>query len=263
MQRWKLALISWLSAIIIAWGNNGGIAQINVQLVDVISAPNHTVSIPLLTSDLSGYDIISYQFEVLFDSLVIRAVGVSVEGTIAAPWGHPAVNLDSTGRMIVGNFGTQALSSGDTLLKLLFNVVGNPGDTSLIVLKEFQFNNGSPSAWLKNGRLKVEMPSGVARGHSPSVPRQMISLSNSPEPFPDRTAIHVRQLPAGPIEIDIFNILGQRVKHLGSLIPEHAQIELFWDATNQYGDPVPAGIYFCVVTQFNQILAVDRMICIK
>lgn len=263
MQRWKLGLISWLSAIIIAWGINGGVAQVTIKVADVAAKPNSSASIPLLVSDLSNYEIISYQFEVLFDSLVVQAAGVAVEGTVAAPWGSPAVNLDSAGRMIVGNFGTRALSAGDTLIKLIYTVVGKPGDTSAIVLKYFQFNNGNPAVQSKNGRLVVQSFSDVARGQSHGVPQRSIHLFNWPEPFHDRTAIQMTQLPPGSIEIEIFNILGQRIKRLGPFDANRSQVQIDWDGTDQLGDSVPSGIYFCMVRQFNQILAVDRMIFIK
>lgn len=262
MQRWKLGLILVLSAIIIAWGINGGFAQVKVTLADVAATPKSTASVAMLVSDLASFEIISYQFEILYDSLVIRANGVIVEGTMTEPWGSPAVNLDSAGRVIVGNFGTRPLAPGDTLLKLIFAVVGMPGDTSAIILKEFQFNNGSPNAILKNGRLKVLWPSGVAQP-SPAVPRQAIYLSNSPEPFYDHTTIQMIQLPPGAIDIEIFNVMGQRIKRLGNFDPTRSRLEIEWDATDQQGEPVPAGVYFCMVRQFNRILAVDRMIFIK
>ncbi|MDZ7332986.1 MAG: T9SS type A sorting domain-containing protein [candidate division KSB1 bacterium] len=262
MQRWKLGRIFVLSAIIIAWGINDGFAQVKVTIADVAATPKSTASVAMLVSDLSNYEIISYQFEILYDSLVARAKGVAVEGTITAPWGSPAVNLDSAGRMLVGNFGTRPLSPGDTLLKLIFAVVGLPGDTSTIILKDFQFNNGNPMALSKNGRLKVLSPSGVAQP-SPIVPRKAIYLSNSPEPFCDRTTIQMIQPSPGAIDIEIYNVLGQRIKRLGNFDSNRSLLEIDWDATDQQGGPVPAGIYFCMVRQFNRILAVDRMIFIK
>ncbi len=263
MQRWKLGLIAGLSAIIIAWGINDGVAQIYVKVPDVTCAPDDTISIPILVSDFSCCEIISYQFEVRFDSAVIRALGASAEGTITASWGNPAVNLDSAGRMIVGNFGTHGMPAGDTLVKLIFRVLGKPGDTCAIVLKEFQFNNGNPSAVVKDGRLEVRSPTGVENRQSRSVPRSTIWLSNSPEPLRDRTVIQLKELPLGPIEIEIFNILGQRIKQLGKFNHHLHQLEVEWDATDQRGQPVPPGIYFCMLKQFNRILAVDRMIVIK
>jgi len=144
MQGSKILLKLWISLIIIAWGKNDGFSQIYVTVPDIKTGQDSTILVPVLVSDLSDYNIISFQFEVFFDSLVIKAEGVSVVNTLTAPWGNAAVNVYSEGRMIVGAFGTTALTTGDTLLNLIFKVIAKPGNSTSIILKDFRFNNGNP-----------------------------------------------------------------------------------------------------------------------
>ncbi len=264
MQRLKVLLILWISLIAIAWGINDGFSQVYVTVPDIKTGQDSTILVPVLVSNLSAYDIIAFQFNVFFDSLVIKAVGVSTANTITAPWGNAATNTDSEGKMIVGAYGITALTTGDTLLKLIFKVIGKPGDSTSIILKDFRFNNGNPNAIVDNGSLEIMQQSGIkSRNPLMTIPQTMQLLYNYPEPFQDRTSIVINLPQSAQVEIEIFNILGQNIKHLGINLITGSQLKIEWNATNNQGIQVPPGMYFCVVRQSNKIVAVDRMILVN
>jgi hypothetical protein len=264
MQRSKILLMLSISLIIIAWGKNDAFSQVYVTVPDVQTEQDSTILVPVLVSDLSSYGIISYQFEVFFDSLVIKAKGVSAVNTLTAPWGNAVANTDSAGKMIVGAFGVSVLTAGDTLLNLVFEVVAKPGDSTSIILKDFRFNNGNPTAIVDNGSLEIMLQSGIAnRKPAAMIPQKMQLLYNYPEPFQDRTSIVVNLIQSAPVEIEIFNILGQNIKHFGINLITAGQLQIDWNATHNQGVRVPPGVYFCVVRQSNKTIAVDRMILVN
>lgn len=262
MQRSKLYLIFSISLIIIAWGRNNGCGQVNVKIPDVKTVKD-TVSVPVLVSDLSSYEIISYQFELTFDSLVINSLGVSAERTLTAKWGNAVANIDSAGRMIVGAFGVSELSAGDTLLNLIFEAVAKPGDSTAIRFQTFNFNNDNPKATVQNGSLKIILPTGIRdRNLSPN-PRQMKLLENYPEPFQSQTRIFVQLKQPGEVQLEIFNVLGQRIKQFEKKFMNPGSISIDWNADTSAGMRVPPGIYFCVLKQEDNIIDVDRMVLIR
>jgi len=262
MQRSKLFLILSISLIIIAWGINNGYAQVNVKIADVKTTKD-TVLVPILVSDLSNYGVISYQFELNFDSLVINAIGVSAERTLTAKWGNAVANIDSAGKMIVGAFGVSELSAGDTLLNLVFEVVAEPGDSTAIRFETFKFNNDDPKTSVQDGSLKIVLPTGIRNRNFLSIPKQMKLLKNYPEPFQNQTRILVQLNQPGQIQVEIFNVLGQRIKQYEKIFMNTGSISIAWNTTTSEGMRVPPGVYFCVLKQENKIIDVDRMILIK
>jgi len=263
MQRSKIVLILVISLITIAWGKNPGFSQVQVIIPDVKTEPDSIILIPILVSDLSGYGIISYQFQVIFDSLMIKSKGISVENTLTAPWGNVIANSDSAGKIIVGAFGVSELAAGDTLLRLIFEVIAEPGDSTSIVLNDFRFNNNNPPVTVNNGSLKIILPTGIKNRIASVIPQKMQLLYNYPEPFQDRTSIAIQLQRPGQIEMAIYNILGQNIKQIELNVINTSQLVIDWNATDNHGLAVPPGIYFCVVKQSNKIVAVDRMILVK
>ncbi len=263
MQILKILLILLISLIVIAWGKNDGLSQVNVTIPDIKTEQDSMILIPVLVSDLSGYGIISYQFNIFFDSLIIKAKGVSVKNTLTAPWGNAVANTDSAGKMIVGAFGVSELAAGDTLLKLIFEVLAEPGDSTFININDVKFNNNNPSTITENGLLKIVLPSGIKNRNPVTFPQKMQLLFNYPEPFQDRTSIMIKLDRPGQVELQIYNILGQNIRQLDVNLKTTSQVIVDWNATDNHGLTVPPGVYFCVVKQSDKIVAVDRMILLK
>jgi hypothetical protein len=102
----------------------------------------------------------------------------------------------------------------------------------------------SGSAWVNSDRavyvyqvLAVE----VDNGRIPSV----FELSqNYPNPFNPLTVIRYSLSRRSPVEITVFNLLGQEVKTLENSLQSAGVYETTWDGTNRTGEKVASGIYF-------------------
>jgi hypothetical protein len=81
----------------------------------------------------------------------------------------------------------------------------------------------------------------VDNGRVPSV----FELSqNYPNPFNPLTVIRYSLSRRSPVEIAVFNVLGQEVKRLENSLQPAGVYETTWDGTNRTGEKVASGIYF-------------------
>jgi hypothetical protein len=130
-------------------------AQIQVMIPDTTANWNSQILIPVRITDVSAYEIYSYQVELKFDSLILKLVNVSYQNTLTANWAEPVMNTGADGTVIIGGYGTHRLAGRGTLINLRFDVIGNPDQVSNLNLSSFFFNSGNPTATTVNGRVKV------------------------------------------------------------------------------------------------------------
>lgn len=72
-----------------------------------------------------------------------------------------------------------------------------------------------------------------------------ISLGqNYPNPFVQQTTIDYSLSSAGDVKIEIYNMLGQKIKTLRNTLQPAGNYSIIWDATNDKGLKVPYGNYF-------------------
>lgn len=130
-------------------------AQVQVTLPDTTANWNSQILLPVRITDVSAYEIYSYQFELSFDSLVLKPVDVSYQNTLTASWAAPWINIKNGGTVIVGGYGANKLAGRGTLINVRFDVVGNPDQVSNLNFTSFFFNSGNPAAVTANGRVKI------------------------------------------------------------------------------------------------------------
>jgi 3-phytase len=67
---------------------------------------------------------------------------------------------------------------------------------------------------------------------------------NYPNPFNPATEIHFALKQTGPVQLTIYNVLGEAVRHLLNTTLAAGAHTVQWDAKNDLGLPVSSGIYF-------------------
>lgn len=88
----------------------------------------------------------------------------------------------------------------------------------------------------------------VSSVSSETTPKEFALRQNYPNPFNPSTTIRY-DLPAvagkgEPVLLEIFNIMGQKVKTLVDWQQKPGVYAVLWDGKNEYGRPVSSGIYF-------------------
>jgi hypothetical protein len=89
------------------------------------------------------------------------------------------------------------------------------------------------------------------------VPSNFALIGNYPNPFNSSTVIRFRLADPATVELEIFNVLGQRVETLQTGYMAAGEHELVWNA-----DAVPSGVYFCRLMAGDRS-AVQKMTLIK
>ncbi len=77
-----------------------------------------------------------------------------------------------------------------------------------------------------------------------NVPQEHALHQNYPNPFNPTTEINFSLPTAGDVTLQVYNLLGQRVKSLVSGFHEAGTHAVTWDGTNEAGQPVSSGVYF-------------------
>jgi hypothetical protein len=77
------------------------------------------------------------------------------------------------------------------------------------------------------------------------IPQAISLLSNYPNPFNPTTTIEFTLTRPGPVEIEILNVLGQRVRTLTNEFLTAGRKTVNWDGKSDRGEEVASGIYFC------------------
>ena len=97
------------------------------------------------------------------------------------------------------------------------------------------------------GLFSIEAPPTSIAGDLP-LPRTTELMSSYPNPFNASTVIPFRLGAAGRVRIDIFNLLGQRVRRLLDEPRAPGLHKVTWTGTNDRGSPVSSGVYFYRLT---------------
>jgi len=99
---------------------------------------------------------------------------------------------------------------------------------------------------------------GVWQGDGAEMPRMTLIESNYPNPFNSSTTIVYSVANLGPIpaqiNIDIYDLLGRKVR---SLINERKEVglhKIIWDGKSESGEDMPSGIYFARISQWQVAL---------
>ncbi len=67
---------------------------------------------------------------------------------------------------------------------------------------------------------------------------------NYPNPFNSQTTIRFESSLNSEVEIEIFDLLGRRIRHFTRNLKGRIPQTLIWDGTNEQGEPAGSGIYF-------------------
>ena len=134
--------------------------NVSVSLSSINASPMAIIEVPVEVSDLTGKNILSYQFTLNFNSSVLSPNSdVIVSNTLSGISGWSVTpNTNTPGQITIGGFGSNSLSGSGTLLKLKFDVIGSPGASSPLNFSGFIFNNGVPAATTTNGSITVIQP---------------------------------------------------------------------------------------------------------
>ncbi len=93
----------------------------------------------------------------------------------------------------------------------------------------------------------VEMLHGPISLTTQTQPEAFTLQQNFPNPFNPTTSIVYTVKEAGPVRVQIFNIMGQLVRTLVNASQSAGRYDVLWDGRDMNNQPVPSGTYLCMM----------------
>jgi len=94
------------------------------------------------------------------------------------------------------------------------------------------------------------------------IPEEFVLHQNYPNPFNPVTTLRYNLPETGLVTITIYDMLGRQVKTLINRTKDAGYRSVIWDATNDYGKPVSAGIYLYQI-QVGEYIQTKKMVLLK
>jgi len=105
---------------------------------------------------------------------------------------------------------------------------------------------------LSSGFWQPEDP--ILPGVNDEVPESLPGIfqlhQNYPNPFNPQTTIHYELPSECLVKVEIFNIMGQQIRMIGSKIQGPGQAQMLWDGRDEKGELMGTGIYFYRIVAF-------------
>lgn len=92
------------------------------------------------------------------------------------------------------------------------------------------------------------------------LPDGFVLRQNYPNPFNSETIIRYRSVVAGDVTVVVYNLLGEEVRHLENRSTHPGEHVLNWNGKNDFGYPLPSGVYVVRVMQGNLIRVVKSLL---
>lgn len=128
----------------------------DVLTPNVVAAAGDEIRIPVTIESAENKGIISYEFDLSYDPLVIQpqANPVDLRGTVSGALSVVA-NAAEPGLLRVTVYGPMPIERSGVLFNLKFKTVGEPGMKSSLEWERFIFNEGDPHVSATNGSVEI------------------------------------------------------------------------------------------------------------
>jgi hypothetical protein len=132
---------------------------------------------------------------------------------------------------VIGSSGVPISGGGYTIKSTL----GQPQPLGIIAESGNTHQAGFWPTWLRTYWTAIE--------DEPPVFTNKL-FQNYPNPFNPTTTIEYTVAAPSVVDLKIYNVLGQRVRHLVNDIKQPGRYKAIWNGKSERGDPVASGVYF-------------------
>ena len=169
------------------------------------------------------------------------------------------LNLSTYQNLMAGGNSGAVIVPGDHANSYLWQKVNNgempPGNNPDLNTNEINLI----AQWIDEGAL--ENPA-LEIYNNAQIPKEYILNQNYPNPFNPVTTLRYDLPEQSDVTITIYNMLGRKVKTLVNPTQDAGFKSMIWDATNDYGKPVSAGVYLYQI-QAGEFVQTKKMVLLK
>ncbi|UCD65034.1 MAG: T9SS type A sorting domain-containing protein [Candidatus Zixiibacteriota bacterium] len=140
------------------------------------------------------------------------------------------------------------------------NLIMADDNNYLLIGRSFSYSSGGSDIYLL--KLQGDQTTGVGQLISQTLPSHFELAQNYPNPFNSSTTIHYSLTRRATVSVEIYNILGQRVREWEAESMPPGTYRLHWDGTGERGDEVGSGMYIYVM-RADELVQSRKMVLLK
>jgi len=169
--------------------------------------------------------------------------------------------------ILAGDF-TAEVNAGNGFLRLaMAGTEPLDDDARLIALRfrageETSTENFNVTRFFLNEDAVANITFGEAVGEAANLPREFALRQNYPNPFNPETNIKYELPEQAQVKLEIFNLLGQKVRTLVNEIRHAGYYTVTWDSRNDSGQLVSSGVYLYRINAGN-FVSVRKMVILR
>ena len=169
------------------------------------------------------------------------------------------LNLSTYQNLMAGGNSGAVILPGNHANSYLWQKVNNgempPGNNPDLNTNEINLI----AQWIDEGAL--ENPA-LEIYNNAQIPKEYILNQNYPNPFNPVTTLRYDLPEQSDVTITIYNMLGRKVKTLVNPTQDAGFKSMIWNATNDFGKPVSAGVYLYKI-QAGEFVQTKKMVLLK
>jgi len=231
-----------------------------VKAMDDVECDHDSATVPVQLEWIGGNDFEAVDFRSeAKGALNYRGI---ITGDFEIEWGVPWISLDKKEIRVMGTFKGGAVEEPGILLYLAL-ATDNPDDkeTSIILTRSL-FEEPNTYAALENGSVGPCNAKEERRNVIPTTPATYQLDQNHPNPFNASTFIRFNLAKEDNVILDIYDILGRKVKRLLDDKLPSGPHQVAWDCTNESGMRVSSGFYIYMLST-DEITKSKKMLLLK
>ncbi len=199
--------------------------------------PGEQVEVDLLAKGLA--DLAGFEASLAYDARCLRPAAPATPGDVFArnPLGAAFGHRFEPGSVTVmaARKGKRWSASGEAVLaRVVFDVLDSNGLGSLAGVGGQLFS----SRYERQALQWEAVP-------APVLPWATALAANYPNPFNPQTTVAFALADPAPIRLDVYDLLGQLVRHLATGPWPAGSHSVVWDGCDDAGAPVATGVYLC------------------
>ena len=214
--------------------------------------PGQTLEVEVLINQCSN--LLSFELEIEYDGSIMSFA----QSVWESPYNDFSIEENNEDGLlrIAGSSGNG--SENGSLVKLNFTVAEDfDGEEIEVTVSKYRLNENVEGVNVVGVFTKSAM--GI---ESDLIPGQYSLHQNYPNPFNPETTLRYDLPENSLVNITIYDMLGREVKTLINQTQDAGYRSVIWNATNDYGKPVSAGIYLYQI-QAGEYISTKKMVLLK